>query len=71
MLAAEPFFGELYETFVNAVARPSKVTGAKYNQASTEFCNAAHDVLAGKASGADRLAELESTLDRLARGGKW
>jgi trehalose/maltose transport system substrate-binding protein len=71
VLEASPFFGDLYETFVNAVARPSKVTGAKYNQVSSEFFNAAHDVLSGKASGADRLAALESTLDRLSRGGRW
>jgi trehalose/maltose transport system substrate-binding protein len=71
VLAAVPFFGELYETFVNAVARPSRVTGIKYNQVSSEFFNAAHDVLSGKASGADRLAELESSLDHLSRGGRW
>jgi trehalose/maltose transport system substrate-binding protein len=71
VLEAVPFFGELYETFVNAVARPSKVTGIKYNQVSSEFFNAAHDVLSGKASGADRLAELEGSLDHLSRGGRW
>lgn len=71
VLAASPFFGELYETFTNAVARPSKVTGAKYNQASSEFFSAAHDVLSGKAGGSERLADLESSLDRLSRGGRW
>jgi trehalose/maltose transport system substrate-binding protein len=71
VLAASPFFGELYEALVDAVARPSKVTGAKYNQASSEFFNAAHDVLSGKAEAGDRLADLESTLDRLSRGGRW
>jgi trehalose/maltose transport system substrate-binding protein len=71
VLEASPFFGDLYETFVDAVARPSKVTGAKYNQASSEFFNAAHDVLSGKAKAGDRLADLESTLDRLSRGGRW
>jgi trehalose/maltose transport system substrate-binding protein len=71
VLAATPFFGELYDTFTNAVARPSKVTGAKYNQVSSEFFNAAHDVLSGKSPAADRLAALESKLDRLSRGGRW
>ena len=52
VLAASPFFGDLYDTFVNAVARPSRVTGAKYNQVSSEFCNAAHEVLTGKSDGA-------------------
>jgi len=71
VLEATPFFGELYDTFTNAVARPSKVTGEKYNQVSSEFFNAAHDVLSGKSPAADRLAALESKLDRLSRGGNW
>ncbi|MEZ5931916.1 MAG: ABC transporter substrate-binding protein [Alphaproteobacteria bacterium] len=71
VLEATPFFGELYDTFTNAVARPSKVTGEKYNQVSSEFFNAAHDVLSGGSKAADRLAALESKLDRLSRGGRW
>jgi len=71
VLAAVPFFGELYDTFVNAVARPSKVTAAKYNQVSAEFFNATHEVLSGEVSGADSVAALESKLDRLSRGGRW
>jgi len=70
-LAAVPFFGSLYDTFVNAVARPSKVTAAKYNQVSAEFFNATHDVLSGETSGADSMAALETKLDRLSRGGRW
>ncbi|MEM7025986.1 MAG: ABC transporter substrate-binding protein, partial [Pseudomonadota bacterium] len=71
VLEATPFFGDLYETFVNAVARPSKVTGDKYNQVSAEFFNASHDVLSGETTGAEAVAELESKLDRLSRGGRW
>jgi trehalose/maltose transport system substrate-binding protein len=71
VLEATPFFGELYETFTNAVARPSQVTGARYNQMSSEFFNAAHNVLSGRAAAADSLADLESRLNRLARGGRW
>jgi trehalose/maltose transport system substrate-binding protein len=71
VLAAVPFFGDLYPTFVNAVARPSKVTGAKYNQASSEFFNAAHNVLSGQAKGSVAVADLETKLDRLSRGGRW
>ncbi len=70
ILAAVPFFGELYDTFVNAVARPSTVTGAKYNQVSNEFWNAVHSVLSGKAKAQDSLAQLESSLKRMSRGGK-
>jgi trehalose/maltose transport system substrate-binding protein len=71
VLEATPFFGELYETFTNAVARPSKVTGAKYNQVSSEFYNAVHEVLSGKTDAASSLEALESKLDRLSRGGRW
>lgn len=71
ILAAVPFFGELYETFTHAVARPSRVTGAKYNQVSSEFFNAAHQVLSGEAEAPDALANLERKLDRLSRGGRW
>jgi trehalose/maltose transport system substrate-binding protein len=71
VLAASPFFGDLYDTFVNAVARPSRITGAKYNQVSSEFFNAAHEVLSGKSDGATSVAALEKKLDRLSRGGRW
>jgi trehalose/maltose transport system substrate-binding protein len=71
VLKAVPFFGSLYETFVNAVARPSKVTGTKYNQVSSEFFNAVHGVLAGSEKPEDAVASLESKLDRLSRGGRW
>jgi trehalose/maltose transport system substrate-binding protein len=71
VLEASPFFGELYDTFTNAVARPSQVTGAKYNQASSEFFNAVHAVLSGKTDAAASLTALERSLDRLSRGGRW
>ncbi len=71
VLAAVPFFGSLYDVFVNAVARPSRVTGAKYNQVSSEFYNAVHVVLSKQAEAPASLAALEKKLDRLSRGGKW
>jgi trehalose/maltose transport system substrate-binding protein len=71
ILAATPFFGALYETFTNAVARPSRVTGEKYNQVSSEFFNAVHAVLSGKTDAASSLEALEGRLDRLSRGGRW
>ena len=71
ILAAVPFFGSLYEVFVNAVARPSRVTGAKYNQVSSEFFNAVHEVLSKKSDAPASLAALEKKLDRLSRGGRW
>ena len=71
VIAAAPFIGALRETFTNAVARPSQVTGTKYNQVSSEFFNAAHQVLSRQASAEDALGQLAKRLDRLSRGGKW
>lgn len=71
ILTANPFFGSLYETFVNAVARPSKVTGVKYNQVSSEFFNATNAVLSGQQEAPAALAALAKKLDRLSRGGRW
>ena len=71
VLEATPFFGELYDTFTNAVARPSRVTGEKYNQVSSEFFNAVHSVLSDKTDAASSLEALEGRLDRLSRGGRW
>ena len=71
ILKAAPFMGELYDTFVNAVARPSTVTGAKYNQVSNDFWNAVHGVLSGRAKADASLAQLEGSLKRMSRGGRW
>ncbi|BDG05464.1 ABC transporter substrate-binding protein [Anaeromyxobacter oryzae] len=71
ILKANPFFGELLDTFTSAVARPSRVTGAKYNQVSSEFWNAVHETLTGRSKAQDSLARLSKGLDRLSRGGKW
>lgn len=71
VLAANPFFGSLYDVFVNATPRPSTVTGLKYNEASSAFWNAAHDVLSGKTSGADSVKRLEGKLKQIKRGRQW
>jgi trehalose/maltose transport system substrate-binding protein len=71
VLAANPFFRELYDTFVNAVARPSAVTGVRYNQVSAEFWNAVHVVLSGRSEAGPALGRLERTLERISRGGRW
>jgi trehalose/maltose transport system substrate-binding protein len=68
---AAPFMGALYETITNAVARPSRVTGSKYNQVSAEFFNTTHQVLSNQAEAPDALAGLAKKLDRLSRGGRW
>jgi trehalose/maltose transport system substrate-binding protein len=71
VLEAAPFMGDLFETFTHAVARPARVTGAKYNQVSAEFFNAVHQVLSGQAQAAEALPALADKLDRLSRGGRW
>lgn len=69
VLAAVPFFASLYETFVNAVARPSRVTGEKYNRVSNAFWNAVHGVLAGREEADAALAGLERELRSVKRRG--
>jgi trehalose/maltose transport system substrate-binding protein len=69
VLEAVPFFGDLYATFTSAVARPSKVTGEKYNRVSNAFWNAVHSVKSGKADAATALADLENELNGVKRRG--
>jgi len=60
--AAQPFLCKLLDVFTNAVARPSTATAPKYNEVSTLFFQAVHDVLIGEKQGADAVAELELDL---------
>jgi trehalose/maltose transport system substrate-binding protein len=71
LLAAIPFLAELRATLAGAVARPTRGTGARYNQASSAFWNAVHEVLAGKATPEESLAALERRLTRLSRRRGW
>ncbi|EPC01111.1 ABC transporter substrate-binding protein [Litchfieldella anticariensis FP35 = DSM 16096] len=67
VLEAVPFFGTLYDTFTNAVARPSAPTGDNYGRVSNSFFNAVHNVLSGNQSGAEAVAALNSELSRIKR----
>lgn len=67
VLEAVPFFGTLYTTFTNAVARPSAVTGDNYGQVSNAFFNAAHAVLSGNKDGAEAVSQLKAELSRIKR----
>ena len=69
VLAANPFFGELYATFTHALPRPSSVAGERYNELSSELWSAVSSVLAGRASAADALSALAPRLERLMQGG--
>lgn len=71
VLAANPFFGNLVDTFTSAVPRPSTVTSGKYNQVSSEFWNAVHAVLSGQKKADASLSELETSLKGLSNSGNW
>ena len=71
VLKANPFFGTLYDTFVNAVPRPATLTGAKYNEVSAAFWNTAHDVLAGGVKADEALKKLEAKINSVRRGPNW
>jgi trehalose/maltose transport system substrate-binding protein len=71
VLAPNPFFRDLVPTLRSAVARPSGVTGVRYNRVSAEFAAAVHAVLSGQAEPAAALQRLERSLTRLGRGGRW
>src|SRR3989475_12980539 len=71
ILAKNPFIGDLLPTFQNAVARPSRATKSKYNQVSSEFWNAVHEVLSGKSDAEASISKLEKNLNRISRNGKW
>jgi len=59
VLAKYPFFKTMLDVFNNAVARPSTVTGADYNQLSTAFSENVDKVLTGTASGKDAVVQVE------------
>ncbi len=65
VLAATPFFGALYDVFINAVARPSTATAPNYNEVSTLFFTAVHSVLTGDQKAEAAFAQLETDLENL------
>lgn len=69
--AANPVIPTLRAVLNDAVARPSDVTGRRYNQVSNGFWSAVHATLGGRGDAERNLRQLESRLQRLARGGRW
>ncbi|CCU80118.1 Maltose/maltodextrin ABC transporter, substrate binding periplasmic protein MalE [Halanaerobium saccharolyticum subsp. saccharolyticum DSM 6643] len=59
VLAARPFFEDLYGVFMNAVPRPSTVTAPNYNEVSTSFFQSVHSVLNGEQEAAEALGNLQ------------
>lgn len=70
VLAANPFQGQLYNTFVNATPRPSTVAGGNYNKVSSEFWSAVYSVLSEGKEPAASLKELDDKLRKISIGPK-
>lgn len=70
VLAANPFFTNLYQVLQNALPRPATITGLKYNEVSQSFWNATHEVLSGRTNGTDAVKKLEGRLKQVKRN-KW
>jgi trehalose/maltose transport system substrate-binding protein len=64
ILAKLPWFAGMPEVFNNAVARPSNVLKANYNEVSTAFFQHINNVLNGEDSAKDAVAEIERTAKR-------
>jgi trehalose/maltose transport system substrate-binding protein len=68
--AAQPIIPQWKDVFLQAVPRPSAPTLGSYNQVSSLFWSAVHDVLSGNASGAEAFEILEADLQDL-KGDAW
>lgn len=62
VLEATPFFGSLYDVFINTVARPSTLSAPNYNEVSTLYFSAVHSILTGEEDAAVALELLELDL---------
>jgi trehalose/maltose transport system substrate-binding protein len=71
LLEARPFLARLLPVLTDAVPRPARLAGDKYNRLSAIFWNAVHDTLSGRGDAAGNLAAAERRLERLHRDGKW
>jgi trehalose/maltose transport system substrate-binding protein len=65
VLSKNPFFEIMLNVFNHAVARPSTVTGADYNQLSTAFFQNVNNVLTGAESGKDAVTQVEAVAKRI------
>jgi trehalose/maltose transport system substrate-binding protein len=64
------FIHQLKPVFASAVARPATATKQKYNQVSSAFWTAVHNVLTGQAQANQALAGLKAQLTRI-KGTGW
>jgi trehalose/maltose transport system substrate-binding protein len=67
VLAKNPFYKNMLPVLQNAVARPSTVTGADYNQLSTAFFQNVNKVLTGGTTAKDAVVAVEKVAKRIVR----
>ena len=67
LLAITPWFANVPEILNNAVARPSAITGADYNQLSRAIFQNVNKVLSGGESARDAVAQIEQTAQSMQR----
>jgi trehalose/maltose transport system substrate-binding protein len=67
VLAKDPFFKNVLPVLQNAVARPSTVTGANYNQLSTAFFQNVNQVLSGTKGAQQAVIAVEGVAKRILR----
>jgi trehalose/maltose transport system substrate-binding protein len=67
VLAKNPFYKNMLPVLQNAVARPSTVTGADYNQLSTAFFQNVNKVLTGGTTAKDAVVAVEKVAKRTVR----
>jgi len=67
VLAKNAWFAKIPDVLKNAVARPSTVTGADYNQLSTAFFQNVNKMLSGGESAQDAVQAVEKVGKRLVR----
>ena len=67
VLAKHAWFKNLLDVLQNAVARPSTVTGADYNQLSTAFFQNVNKVLTGGETPKNAVSQVERVAKRIAR----
>ncbi|MES3038849.1 MAG: ABC transporter substrate-binding protein [Bdellovibrionota bacterium] len=65
LIAANPFFQQLYDVFVNAVGRPSSISGKDYPKVSTAVRSRVYRVLNGSSTAEKELKGLEEDLNKL------
>jgi trehalose/maltose transport system substrate-binding protein len=68
--AKAPYLAQFKDVFANAVPRPATATRAQFPKVSKAMFNAGYDVLSGRTTGAQAVADLEGKLKRI-KGRDW